>query len=399
VLFRSRFFSRLGASRLIRNVCGAAGSSGIEATLGTSQGILPEDIVHSRFIVLWGTNTITTNLHLWPFIRRAREAGATVVVIDPLRTRTADSADWHIRPLPGTDAALALGLMRVIVDEGLWDRDYVESYTLGFGQLRERLAEYSAERVASITRVPVDTIVRLARAMATTRPSTIRLLVGMEHHAHGSMAFRTIACIPALIGSWRDRGGGLLYMTYLLADSLNWDAVLRPVAGSEPTRAINLAQIGRALTDPSISPPIKALVVYNSNPAAIAPNQRLVLEGLRRDDLFLVVLEHFMTDTAAHADIVLPATTQAEHFDLNWSWGQPYLTLNQPAIEPVGEALPNSEIFRRLAGRLELDGEAFAETDEEVVRAALESDHSYLHGIDYEGLVEQGWARFNVPDD
>jgi len=397
--FSNRFFSRLGASRLIRNVCGAAGSSGIEATLGTSQGILPEDIERSRFIVLWGTNTITTNLHLWPFIRRARQAGATVVVIDPLRTRTAESADQHIRPLPGTDAALALGLMRVIVDEGLWDRDYVESYTLGFDRLRERLAGYSVERVSTITRVPVDTIVGLARAIATTRPSTIRLLVGMEHHAHGSMAFRTIACIPALIGSWRDRGGGLLYMTDLLADALDWDAVLRPVAGAKPTRAVNLAQIGHALTDPSVSPPIKALVVYNSNPAAIAPNQRLVLEGLRRDDLFLVVLEHFMTDTAAHADIVLPATTQAEHLDLNWSWGQPYLTLNQPAIQPVGEALPNSEIFRRLARRLGLDDDAFAETDEEVVRAALQSDHPFLEGITYQSLIERGWARFKVPDD
>ena len=396
--FSSRFFSRLGASRLLRTVCGAAGASGIEATLGTSQGILPEDIEHSRYIVLWGTNTITTNLHLWPYIRRAREAGATVVVIDPLRTRTAEAADWHVRPLPGTDAALALGLMHVIIAEDLWDRDYVGAHTLGFDHLRDRVAEYPLERVEAITHVPADEIARLARALATTRPSTIRLLVGMEHHAHGSMAFRTIACIPALIGSWRDLGGGLLYMTDLLAEALNWEAVSRPVPGATSTRAINLAQIGRALTDPTVSPPIKAMIVYGSNPAAIAPNQRLVLDGLRRDDLFLVVIEHFMTDTAAHADLVLPATTQAEHLDLNWSWGQPYLTLNQPAIEPIGEALSNSEIFRRLARRVGLDPEVFAETDEEVIRGTLESEHPYLQGITYERLVEQGWARFNVPD-
>jgi anaerobic selenocysteine-containing dehydrogenase len=395
----SRFFGGLGASRLLRTVCGAAGASGIEATLGSSQGILPEDIERSRFIVLWGTNTITTNLHLWPYIRRAREAGAKVVVIDPIRTRTAEAADWHVRPLPGTDAALALGLMHVIVAEDLWDHDYVEQHTLGFGQLRERLAEYPPERVSAITRVPADEIGRLARAIATTRPSTIRLLVGMEHHAHGSMAFRTIACLPALIGSWRDLGGGLLYMTDLLADNaLNWDAALKPVAGGAPTRAINIGQIGRALTDPTLAPPIKALVVFDSNPAAIAPNQRLVLEGLRRDDLFTVVLEHFMTDTAAHADIVLPATTQAEHLDLNWSWGQPYLTLNQPAIAPLGEALPNSEIFRRLGRRLGLDPTAFADTDEDIVRAALDSNHAFMEGITYDSLVEQGWARFRVPD-
>jgi anaerobic selenocysteine-containing dehydrogenase len=254
-----RFFGRLGASRLLRTVCGAAGASGIEATLGSSQGILPEDIERSRFIVLWGTNTITTNLHLWPFIRRAREAGATVVVVDPIRTRTAEAADWHVRPLPGTDAALALGLMHVIVAEDLWDHDYVERYTLGFDQLRARLAEYPPDRVSAVTRVPAEEIVRFARALATTRPSTIRLLVGMEHHAHGSMAFRTIACIPALIGSWRDLGGGLLYMTDLLTDSLNWAAATRPLAGAAPTRAINIGQIGRALTDPNLAPPIKAL--------------------------------------------------------------------------------------------------------------------------------------------
>jgi anaerobic selenocysteine-containing dehydrogenase len=395
----SRFFGGLGACSLLRTVCGAAGASGIEATLGSSQGILPEDIERSRFIVLWGTNTITTNLHLWPYIRRAREAGAKVVVIDPIRTRTAEAADWHVRPLPGTDAALALGLMHVIVAEDLWDHDYVEQYTLGFELLRERLAEYPPERVSAITRVPADEIVRLARSLATTRPSTIRLLVGMEHHAHGSMAFRTIACLPALIGSWRDLGGGLVYMTDLLADdALNWGAALRPVAGGAPTRAVNIGQIGRALTDPHLAPPIRALVVYDSNPAAIAPNQRLVLEGLRRDDLFTVVLEHFMTDTAAHADIVLPATTQAEHLDLNWSWGQPYLTLNQPAIAPLGEALPNSEIFRQLGRRLGLDPAAFADTDEGIVRAALDSNHAYMDGITYDSLAERGWARFRVPE-
>jgi anaerobic selenocysteine-containing dehydrogenase len=395
-----RFFARLGATRLERDICGSAGGSGIYATNGSSVGILPEDIVHSRFIILWGTNTIVTNLHLWPYIRQAKAGGATVVVVDPVKTRTAASADWHVQPLPGTDAALALGMLHVIVAEGLHDADYIARYTTGFEPLRERLAEYPPARVAAITGLVEDEIVRLARAYATTRPSTIRTLVGMEHRSRGAMTFRTIACLPAITGAWRERGGGQLHMTAgLHFTALNTDAVDMPALEDTSIRSINMVQLGRALTDPALDPPIRALVVYNSNPAAIAPNQGLILQGLRRDDLLTVVLEQFMTDTARHADYVLPATTEVEHWDLLWSWGQPYLTLNQPAIAPLGAALPNTEIFRRLAARLGFDEPYFQDSDEQMIQAALNSDHPYLAGITWERLLAQGWARLSLPED
>ncbi len=394
----TRFFARLGATRLVRAVCGSCGGSGIEATIGTTTGMLPADVARGRFVVLWGTNTVVTNLHLWPFVREAKANGATVVVVDPARTRTARAADWHVQPLPGTDAALALGMMHVIVAEGLHDADYVARHTLGFAALRGRLADYPPERVAQITGLEADEVARLARAYATTRPAAIRLLVGMEHRAHGAMAYRTIACLPALVGAWRERGGGLLYMTAgLHFAAFNADAVMAP---EDPAvRSVNMVQLGRALTAPDLDPPIKALVVWNANPATTAPNQRLVLAGLRRDDLFTVVHEQFLTDTARHADYVLPATTQLEHLDLMWSWGHEYLVLNRPAIAPLGEAVPNTELFRRLARRVGFDDPAFSASDEELARAALDSDHPHLAGIGYERLEAEGWARLNLPED
>ena len=395
-----RFFARLGATRLVRAVCGDAGGSGVEATLGTRTGMLPRDIAESRFIILWGTNTVVTNLHLWPLVREAKERGATVVVIDPARTRTAQAADWHVQPRPGTDVALALGMMHVIVAEGLHDVDYVTRHTSGFDALRERLASYPPERVASITGLDADEVIRLARAYATTRPSAIRLLVGMEHRAHGAMTYRTIACLPALVGAWRERGGGLLYMTSRLHfEALNAGAVEMPELEDTTIRSVNMVQLGRALTSPDLDPPIKALVVYNSNPAATAPNQRLVMKGLCRDDLFTVVHEQFMTDTARHADYVLPATMQVEHLDLMWSWGHDYLALNQPAIAPRGEAFPNTELFRRLARRMGHNEPDIETSDEELVRMALDSAHPYLDGITYERLAEHGWAPLNLPTD
>ena len=395
-----RFFARLGATRLERAVCGEAGSSGLAATIGGEHTMRPEDVIHSRFIILWGTNTVVTNLHLWPFIRQAQENGATVVVIDPLKTRTAAAADWHVRPLPGTDAALALGMMHVIVAEGLHDMDYVTRYTLGFELLRERLADYSPERTAALTGLEAQEIVRLARAYATSRPAVIRLLVGMEHHSHGAMMFRTIACLPALVGAWRERGGGLLYMTVgLHFQALNAGALWMPKLEDQTIRSINMVQLGRALTDVALTPPIRALIVYNGNPSAMAPNQQLVLAGLRREDLFTVVHEQFLTDTARHADYVLPATTEVEHLDLLFSWGQTYLTLNQPAIAPLGEAVPNTEFFRRLAARLGFDEPYFRDSDEDLVRSALASDHPYLHGITFERLAREGWAPLCLPQD
>jgi anaerobic selenocysteine-containing dehydrogenase len=394
-----RFFARMGATRLERAICANTGSSGVAATLGTNTGILPEDIAHARFIVLWGTNTVVTNLHLWRFIRQAKEKGATVVVIDPVRTRTAESADWHVRPLPGTDAALALGMMHVIVAERLHDADYVERYTFGFEQLRERLADYPPERVADLTGLDAEEVVKLARGYAAGAPSLIRMLVGMEHRAHGGMAFRTISCLPALTGAWRRRGGGLLFLTAgLHFDSLNTEALEMPELEDQSIRRVNMVQLGRALTDPAMKPPIRALIVHSSNPAAIAPSQNLVLEGLRREDLFTVVHEQVMTDTARHADYVLPATTQLEHYDLVFSWGHDYLTLNLPAVDPVGEAIPNTELFRRLAAAMGYAEPHFKDSDLALVRMALASNHPHLKGITFERLAQQGWARLNLPE-
>ena len=393
-----RFFARLGASRLERTICGDTARAGLMAALGTPTACLPEDIEHARFIVLWGTNTVVTNLHLWPYVRRAREAGAAVVVVDPARTRTAREADWHVRPLPGSDAALALGMMHVIAAEGLHDQDYLDTYCCGWPELRARLAEYPPERAAELTGVPAGEIVRLARAYATTRPAMIRTLVGPEKHATGAVTFRTIACLPAVVGAWRERGGGLLHWTTsLFGEALNRRALTGRPAQARP-RAINMIQIGRALTDPSLAPPIRALFVYDSNPASIAPNSNLVRAGLAREDLFTVVHDLFVTDTARYADYVLPATSFVEHLDLLPSWGQTYLTLNRPAIAPRGEAVCNTELFRLLAAAMGWAGDpAFQATDEELVRAALASDHPYLAGISYERLCEEGWAPLRLP--
>jgi anaerobic selenocysteine-containing dehydrogenase len=392
-----RFFSRLGASRLERTVCGTAGGAGLEMTIGTSAGMLPRDLAHSRLIVLWGTNPIVTNLHLWPVIREARRQGARVVVIDPLKTRTAAAADWHVRPMPGSDAALALGMMHVIVAEGLHDERYVAEHTVGFEELCERIADYAPERAAELTGVDASEIVALARAYAMTRPAAIRVLIGLEHHAEGETIFRAIACLPALVGAWRERGGGLVHHPMgLFAEALN--SVQMPELEDTDIRSFNMLQLGRTLTDPSLDPPVRALFVYSSNPAVTAPNQNLVLEGLRREDLFTVVHEQFFTDTALHADYLLPATTQVEHWDLMTSWGHTYLTLNRPAIEPLGETIPGTELFRRLARVLGFDEPYLHESDEELIRYALASGHAYLDGITFERLAAEGWAPLNLPE-
>ena len=385
----ARFFSALGAARLERTVCGDNGATGLAAANGTFAGIDPELIEHSRLIVLWGTNTIVTNLHLWPIVQRARKAGARVVVIDPVRTRTAQAADLHLQPRPGTDAALALALVHVIVEEGLHDADYVERHTSGFEALRAKAREFPPERAAQITGLAADEIASLARDYATTRPAVIRTLVGMEHRRNGPMTFRTIACLPAVTGAWRDVGGGLAGMTgpYLRA-ALHMDRLQPP---APPTRSVNMMEIGRALTE--LDPPVRALIVYSGNPAAQAPNQNAVLAGLAREDLFLVVHEHFMTDCCEHADYVLPATTQAEHLDLMYSWGHTYVALNRPAVAPQGEAIPNSELFRRLAAALGLDDPGLRQSDEEIIRDVLDGS-----AVRYDALLDRGWVKLTVPD-
>jgi len=390
-----RFFARLGACRLERTICGQAAAAGQLEAAGTLVGLRPGDLAHSRFIVLWGTNTIVTNLHQWPIVQAARKAGARVVVIDPLRTRTAAAADWHVRPLPGTDGALALGLMHVIVAEDLHDADYVADHTEGFERLAAELALWPPQRTEEVTGVPAAEVVALARAYATTRPAAIRRLIGIEHHREGARMVRTISCLPALVGAWRDRGGGILGPTAWAAYSpLDQDAV----AGPQPdTRRVNMVRLAHALND--LDPPVHALVVYNSNPATTAPDSTRVQRGLAREDLFTVVLEHFLTDTARYADVVLPATTQVEHVDLVPSWGHTYITYNEPAIEPVGEALPNTEIFRRLARAMGFDDPAFDAGDEELARALVAGARAPLDSVDFERLRAVGWAEADLPED
>lgn len=395
-----RLFGSMGASDLVRNLCGEVASTGLAATQGSSTGIDPEDLVHSRFIVLWGTNTIVTNLHLWPVITQARRRGARVVVIDPVRTRTAAAADWHVQLRPASDAALALAMMQVMIREGLVDHDYVAHHAIGYQALAQRVEEYPPERVAGITGLAAEEIARLARAYATTQPSVIRPLIGIEHHRNGAMMFRTIACLPVLSGAWRHRGGGLARSTGALQYStLNMNRVLMPEHRAPGVRALNMRDLGNDLCSSTLAPPIRSLMVYNCNPAVSVPNQNRIVEGLRREDLFTVVHDLFVTETARYADYLLPATSQIEHLDLIPAWGHHYLALNRPAIEPLGESVPNTELFRRLARALGRTEPWLFDSDEALVRQALDSDHPWLRGITFERLWTQGWARLRQPED
>jgi len=414
-----RFFHRLGASRLARTICASAGGQGLVYTLGAKLGIDPLDFAHAELIWLWGTNTLTSNMHLWPLISAARKAGAKVVVIDPIKTRTARAADDWIGIKPGTDGALALALMHVIIGEGLVDRDYVERATIGFEALAARVREWSPARAEGITGIPAATIEALARSYAAAKPAAIRINYGLQRHRGGGMAVRTIACLPALVGAWGMRGGGLQLSTSG-ASGIDTRGLQRPdLLGDRRPRTINMNRLGQALSldgelrrqallrerpvDPPASerdpgPPVHALFVYNCNPAAVVPDQGAVVAGLAREDLFTVVLEQFPTDTVDWADIVLPATTQLEHWDLHKAYGHLYISLNRPAIEPVGESLPNSEIFRRLARGLGFDDPCFAETDEQILERLVDDQTSAaMAGITWARLLDEGYCRLALP--
>jgi anaerobic selenocysteine-containing dehydrogenase len=392
-----RFFHALGASRLERTICSSAGGAGYKVTVGRSIGYDPEAIVHARLIVAWGANIVSSNVHLWPFIEEARRRGAKLVAIDPFRSRTAEKADQHLAPLPGTDGALALAMMHVIFRDALEDRDYLDRYTLGADKLRERVREWTPARAAEVTGLDAETIERFAREYATTQPSALRVNYGLNRHAGAGMAVRTIACLPALVGAWRHAGGGLLLSTSGTFPVDN-AALERPDLVKPGTRTLNMSQIGRVLLDPGLQPPVKAVFVYNSNPVAVAPEQEKVRAGFAREDLFVVVHDLFQTDTADFADIVLPATTTLESFDLFKAYGHLYLSLSTPAIAPCGEAKPNTEVFRLLAARLGLDDPCLRETDEEIARKALLWDHPNLRGITYERLEREGTVRLSVPE-
>jgi anaerobic selenocysteine-containing dehydrogenase len=395
-----RFFHRLGASLLDRTICATAGAAGCDVTLGTRAAIDPEAVRHSRYIINWGSNTVVTNSHLWTIMHRARKAGAKIVTIDPYQSRTAARSDWWLPIRPGTDAALALGLMHVIWRDGFQDDDYLARHCLGGEQLRDRaLREYPPEKVAAITGISAADIERLAREYATTRPALIRLNYGLQRHAGGGMAVRTITCLPAVTGSWRDVGGGALLSTSKLYP-FDSAALERPDLIPPGTRTVNMVQLAEALNGDLAPPPVRALYVYNANPAAVCPDQARVLRGLRREDLFTVVHEQFPTDTADYADILLPATTQLEHFDIHGSYGHLYVQTNELAIAPLHEAKSNNDVFRLLARRLGFEPELFEVTDEELAAQALGSNgNGAFQGLSVDRLRREGPIRLNLPAD
>lgn len=390
-----RFFHRLGASRLDRTICSSAGGTGMAQALGCRYGTEPEQFPNARLIIAWGANILGTNVHLWPFITEARRNGARFYTIDPRMNRTGRLADKHYFINPGSDTALALGLMHVIIAERLYDANYLERHTCGFAELCEKVRRYPPERVAALTGIAKDEIVALAREYAATRPAVIRLNYGLQRSERGAMAVRAISLLPALTGSWKDPGGGLV-LTTSGAFQVNREALERPSLGP-PARTVNMSLLGQALTALD-SPPVKALVVYNSNPAAIAPNRNLVLRGLSREDLFAVVIEQFQTDTADHADILLPATTFLEHTDLYFAYGHYYLQMARPTVDPPGECKSNVEIFRLLAARMGFDDECLRSSEDEMIRDALASVSPFLGGITLERLEREHFVRLNLPE-
>jgi anaerobic selenocysteine-containing dehydrogenase len=402
-----RFFHLLGASLLDRTICATAGATGSEVTVGpgTRPAIDPEAAIHARFIVNWGSNTAVTNIHFWKVEFEARKRGAKIVTIDPFKSPTAAKSDEWLPIRPGTDAALALGVMHVLFRDGLHDQDYLDRYCLGGEELKERaLKEYPSAKVAAITGLPAETIERFATEYGRSMkdrggPALLRMNYGLQRHGGGGMAVRTIACLPAVTGDWRHKGGGALLSTSKLFPYDN-QALERPDLIPPKTRIVNMTCLADALMGDLPGPPVKALVVYNSNPGAIAPDQTRVHKGMKRDDLFTVVLEQFQTDTADFADIVLPATTQLEHWDIHSAYGHVYAQANPPAIAPLGEAKPNTEVFRLLARAMGMDPQWFEVSDEALCELALGGSQApNFRGVTWDKLRTGDPIRLNLPAD
>ena len=394
-----RFFNRLGASLLDRTICSSAGGEGLTQTLGGKVGMRVEFFAESKLIIIWGSNSVGSNLHFWRYAQQAKKAGAKLICIDPRRTETAEKCHEHIALLPGTDAALALAVMHELIANDWLDHDYIAQHTVGWALLKERAMQWNPQRAAAVCGVPVEQITSLARdygqCLGSQQPAAIRLNYGMQRVRGGGNATRAVACLPALIGAWRHRAGGLL-MSASGQFPTNTAALQRPnlLAGREP-RTINMSTIGDALLQESSSnfgPKIEALIVYNSNPVAVAPESSKVVQGFAREDLFTVVLEHFQTDTADYADFILPATTQLEHWDIHASYGHTDVLLNQPAIAPLGQAKTNTQIFRELAVHMGFTDSCFADNDETLCRAAFGEQ------VDFNGLLANGFATLKLPD-
>ena len=404
-----RFFYRLGASQLDRTICATAGGDALLTVLGRKLGTEPEQFRESKLIIAWGANIHGTNIHLWPFIEEARRAGAKLVVIDPYKTRTAKVADWHLPINPGTDVALALSMMHVIINENLYDAEYVAAHTLGFDELKQRVQEYPPERVAELTGISAADIVKLAREYATVRPAVIRVNYGVQRSQNGGMAVRAITMLPCITGSWKEVGGGLQLSTSG-SFPINKHAIERPdLMQRSPlgraARVINMSELGQALTQVD-NPPVKAIFVYNSNPAGVAPNYNDVKRGFLRPDLFTVVHEQFFTDTTHYADIVLPATTFFEHKELQTAYGHYYLQISNPAIDPLGESRSNNSLFRELAARMGFQEECFRRSDDEMIDDAIGQPgtradvdpYDRMKGINRERLEREGHIRLNLGD-
>jgi molybdopterin guanine dinucleotide-containing S/N-oxide reductase-like protein len=398
-----RFFHRLGASQLLRTICAATGGDAITSIYGAGKiGTEPEQFRHSKYIIAWAANIHGNNIHLWPFVEEARRNGAKLVVIDPYKTRTARVADWHIAINPGTDVALALGLLHIILRDGLHDADYISKYTDGFEELRKRLPKYTPQQVSEWTGVSVAHIEKLAHEYARTKPAVIRLNYGIQRTQNGGAAVRAVCMLPIITGSFKEVGGGLqlsLSGSYGLdASGLQRPDLMHKSPLGRDARSINMVELGKALNAVN-DPPVKALFVYNCNPAAVCPEHNLVVRGLKREDLFTVVHEQFFTDTTDYADILLPATTFFEQKDLVKSYGHIYLQVSQQAIEPLGECKSNVDLFRELAQRMGFEDPCFHETVDEIIDSALASGAPQLKGITRERLEHEPQVRLNVHGD
>ncbi len=399
-----RFFNKLGASLLDRTICATAGATGYRYTVGSSIGTDLEEFQNAKLILIWGGNPIASNLHFWMRAQEAKRRGAKLIAIDPYRSLTAEKCHQHIALLPGTDAALALGMMHVLIAEDLIDHDYIEKYTLGFEPLKERVREWTPEKTAETCGITVEEVVELARLYGQTvkngEPAAIRVNYGMQRVRGGGMGVRNITCLPALVGAWRHPAGGVQLSTSASFPT-NRPALQRPdLLGGRTPRTINMTTIGDDLlteASPEFGPKIEAVIVYNANPLAIAPDSSKVQRGFEREDLFTVVLEHFHTDSADYADILLPATTQLEHVDAHLAYGHLYMMANNAAVAPIGESKPNTEFFRLLAARMGYTEPCFSESDDEIAAQAFNTNDTRAIHFDWESLKRSGWKKLNMP--
>lgn len=390
------FFNKMGATVCERTFCGEGSCTAWLLTVGPTAGVDPESFIHSKYIVIWGCNSVSTNVHHWHIVKDAQKNGAKVVVIDPYKSKTAKEADWHIAPNPGTDGALAMAMMHVIIEEGLQDQDYIDNYTVGFDALADRAKTRTPEWAATITGIAADDIRQFAREFATSQPAAIRLGVAVERNYGGGQAIRAITCLPALTGAWRHVGGGALQFP-VWEHPYKFDVISRPDLIPEGTPVVNAIQLGRALTgELGLDTPIKSMMCWNANPVTQAAETDKIVQGLMREDLFLVSAEHFLSDTASYADIVLPASMGAEMEDMVLSWGHLYLTYNEKCVDSPGEAIPNNEIFRRLAARMGYQEENFGWSDSECLENYVDWESPACDGIDLAYLREHGFAKLKV---